>query len=79
MLEKLDNLRKRPEATRKKTALVVSLVLTLAIFIIWLSFYSRQISLDTGGVKENTEELVSPLGNLLDDVENAIKEIKESF
>jgi len=79
VLEKLDKLRKRPEATRRKTTLVVSLALTLAIFIIWLSFYGRQISLDTEVIKENTDKLVSPLGNLLEDAENVIKEIKKSF
>ena len=71
MLQYLENLRKKPEAERRKAVFLMSLLITLVIAIVWGILTSIRVahtdfSFDTSGIDEKIPSLGDTFNNLVD-------------
>lgn len=72
----IENLRKKPEAHRRKITLLASLAITVLIFIAWITVVFNTFEIADNSVKEEAAlERPGPLRSMWDNFSAGLKEI----
>ncbi|MES3005299.1 MAG: hypothetical protein V4690_04345 [Patescibacteria group bacterium] len=78
MFELIEKLRSKPEATKKRVALLGALLFSLCIFGVWLSVVFPQIK-NPPVVEEKGPATPSPLSAFTDNIADGFSSLQETF
>lgn|GEM_PF-2171381 len=81
ILEKIENIRKKPEHIRRRYVWVMVLICGALIFLIWMfslknSFYINKTQ-DTSASKDEILKNLKESGKALNEIKNGVNELKE--